>query len=713
MKKLLILLFCAATLSASAQFTYDDIAAGRFAQRSVRGVRSMADGEHYTVLQGGNIVKYSYLTGAAVDTLVSVPGKFDGYVLSPDESKIITTIATHPIYRHSSTALNLVWDVKTHSFDPLYPAENVRDAAFSPDGSMIGYVLDNDIYFKVLDTADNRRVPREATRVTTDGAAGKIINGHTDWVYEEEFGFTRAFEFSPDSRHIAYLRFDETAVPEAAIMRFGSELYPTIDRFKYPKAGEPNSKVDLYIYSIESGAHTKVNTDTEYISRLGWTPDGRLYFYRTNRLQNHFELCTASLDGSVRVLYSECDERYVERPTDKLAVLWLQGGRFIVRSERDGYFHLYLNGVRALTKGRWEVTDMLDVVGDRVYFMSNEGSPLRNNLWSVRLNGRDKRRLTSDEGYFDIAPSRGFKYFISYFSNAVSPLQVRLHDATGAVVRVLEDNAAVRERIAEARVPIKRFFTCPADDGTPLNGWIMAPNGVGIDGEPAKYRDLEAKNLPVLMFQYSGPGSQQVLDQWSMDWYHVLVQHGYVVICVDGRGTGGRGAAFKKCTYGQLGALETADQIAVGRWVARQSWVDPARIGIHGWSFGGFMALNCMLKGADVFKMGIAVAPVTSWRFYDSVYTEIYNGLPSSNAVGYDSNSPLDFAARLRGKLLLVHGTADDNVHIQNTMRMAAALTATGRPFDMRIFPDDNHSMMPHGSHAVRQLMVDYTLKNL
>ena len=371
--------------------------------------------------------------------------------------------------------------------------------------------------------------------------------------------------------------------------------------------------------------------------------------------------------------------------------------------------HLYLYSMkkgllRALTSGKWEVTELVGVADDRVYYVSTETSPLRRNLYSVKLNGKGKRRLTEKDGTYRIVPSSGMKYYMSYFSSSTTPLQVTLHSADGRLIRNMEDNSALRRRISDMQfeVPQKEFFTFVTQRGDTLYGYLKKP--CGFDSE---------KRYPVLMTQYSGPGSQSVADSWGIGWEDVLTQNGYIVACVDGRGTGYRGEQFKKCTYRNLGGNEVEDQIAAARFLGSLPFVDSSRIGIYGWSFGGFMSLNCILKGADVFKMAIAVAPVTSWRYYDTIYTEVYNGLPQDNPAGYDDNSPINFADRLKGKLLLIHGSADDNVHVQNSMEMASALIRAGKQFDMMIYPDDNHSMYPSGAHNIREKMVEYTLKNL
>ncbi|MCC8034505.1 MAG: S9 family peptidase [Rikenellaceae bacterium] len=691
--------------SASGQhmFDYSDIESGRFDQKDVRGIRPTADGLHYTVLDEGRIVKYSYKTGEPVSVILEPDDFPDGigdYFFSPDEKQVMVWTNVRPVYRHSFGADYTVVDLAAGD---RYTLEGIREPQFIPGGDGIVYFRDNDLYLLRRGGAPQP--------LTTDGEPGRIINGHTDWVYEEEYSFTRAFEISPDGRYVAWLRFDESRVPEISLQRYTGALYPEPLTFKYPKAGEPNSIVSLHVASLE-GSRTAHTVDTgpetdQYIPRIGWTPDGHLFFYRVNRLQNHFELLLCDGAWNPRVIYQERDRRYIERPDGQTVTFTGKGDRFVVKSERSGYSHLYLHSaekgvIDTLTRGNWEVTRLVEVTGDRAYYLSNEGSAIRNNLYSVRLNGKGKTKLTEENGFYSISPAPGFKYFISRFSSASTPLTVRVHDSSGKVIRTLEDNAELRQTIANRKVPAREFFRIGNGKGAQLNCWMVKPVDFDI-----------SKKYPVMMYQYSGPGSQQVLDRWSMGWLDVLVQEGYIVVCVDGRGTGGRGADFRKVTYGNLGGPETEDQIAAAKYLATQPFVDMSRIGIYGWSYGGFMALNCILKGADVFKMAIAVAPVTSWRYYDTIYTEIYNGLPGDNEWGYDNNSPVNFAGELKGKLLLVHGTADDNVHFQNAMAMTRALVEAGKDFDMMVYPDDNHGMAPTGRHHVMRKMIDYTLRNL
>ncbi len=708
MKKFFFALFfavAAGTATARPALTYDDIAAGKFTPKSISGLNPMPDGERYTVQVGCRIESYNYSDGKLAETIFdgeafSPAVKFSGYSVSADGAKVLLATNPRPIYRHSFSADYLVYDRASKRLAPLSGEGSEQQAAFSPDGSKVGFVRDNNLYVTNLSDMSVRAV-------TSDGRRNHIINGLPDWVYEEEYGFSRAFWFSPSGGSIAWLRFDESRVREYTFMTYRGRLYPEPYTYKYPKAGEDNSMASLLECDLASGVVSPVydGKGETYIPRAGYTPEGSLWYFKVNRLQNRFEVVAG---GST--VYVETAMRYVERPDDK-TVTFLPGGGMLVVSERSGWRHLYRfdrgkDGVYALknpvTSGEWDVEELVGVAGGKAWYVSSEGSSIRRNLWCVDLDGRGKRLLSSGQGNCRIDPGSGMKHYISYFSNVSTPLRVTVHRGDGTLERTIEDNAALAVRIKESGLPVKEFFSIPGDDGTPLNAYIIKP--AGFDPQ---------RPHPVLVTQYSGPGSQEVLDRWTIGWEDVLVQRGYVVVSVDPRGTGGRGRDFRQVTYLDLGGPETADHIAAAKWIAAQNWADPARIGIYGWSYGGFMALNCILKGNDVFSMAIAVAPVTSWRFYDTVYTEIYNGLPQDNPQGYDRNSPLNFAAGLKGKLLIVHGSADDNVHPQNTFEMASALVREGKLFDMMVYPDNNHSMMPTGRHNVRRKMIEYVTANL
>ncbi len=709
MKKILLtlILLAATATTALSRGEYAEIARLKGMNRTVAGIRPMADGLHYTVIADNNILRYSYAKeGEGVEML---PGRFDkpitDYLFSPDEQQILIASGATMIYRHSYTtryylaAGGRITEIMTE-------AEAPRDATFSPDGTRIAYSDRNDLY--IYDIAEGR-----SRRLTTDGAWNEVINGTTDWVYEEELGATRAYSFSPDGTRLSFLRFDESEVPVMEMMRFDGDLYNKAYTFKYPKAGGKNSVVQLWTVDLASGTKTRIDTGAEtdqYIPRMGYTPDGRLWYHRLNRRQNTFEVVLCESCGAQRVIYREQSQQYIERIDDS-TVTFIDNDRFLVRQESaTGYMHLYLHSIRrgligAVTSGEWEVTALVGTDGKRVWYVSTETSPLRRNLYSISLDGKGKRRLTQGDGYYTVSPSSTMRYFITTFSNAATPNRVEIVDASGRTIRTLAESNELAAELARTGRPVKEFFTFRTERGDDLNAFIIRPK----DFDPTK-------KYPVLLTQYSGPGSQSVMDRWGLDWEDGIVEHGYIVVCTDGRGTGFRGEKFKKQTYGRLGALEVEDQISLARHMAAQPYVDPARIGIYGWSYGGFMSMSCALKGHGLFKMAISVAPVTSWRYYDTIYTEIYNGLPQYNASGYDDYSPINFAQMLddeKTRLLIMHGTADDNVHLQNTIEMTRALNRHGKQYDMMIYPDQNHSMRPADTSNVRQKMIDYTLQNL
>ncbi len=697
-----VAILCATVVVYGSTIKYEDIAKCRAANKAIYGVRSMADGEHFTIIKGKQIVRCSYANRA--DSLLMYEGDFaiGSYLFSHDESRILLSDAAsiRSIYRRSATADYYLAEVGGKARLVL---EQVRDVEFSTDGRHLVYAQNNNLYLYDIAAATSKAV-------TKDGEWNKIINGTSDWVYEEEYGFTKGYAVSPDGAKIAYLRFDESAVPTFEMMRYDDKLYNRAFSFKYPKAGDKNSVVSLYVYDVATAKREQINVGDnpdQYIFNLDWTPSGMLFFYRVNRLQNHFEVLLREESGVVRTIYEEKSPTFVERPSSA-TVQFIDDEHFIVSEETTvGYNHLYLHSVEkgrlsAITSGKWEVTSLVGVNKKRVYYLSTERSPLHRDLYSIGLNGRGKRCHTTEAGYYSVQPSRGMRYYIRTATTSSMPNVVTVHRASGEVVDTLVDSRSeVALRGEWARREFRQFVT---ERGDTLNYYIQLP--FGFD---------KSKRYPVLLTQYSGPGSQSVRDRWSLDWEDALPHDGYIVACCDGRGTGFRGEKFKKCTYADLGRKEVEDQISFARYLARQEFVDAERIGIYGWSYGGFMALNCALHGGGLFRMAIAVAPVTSWRYYDTIYTEIYNGLPQDNPKGYDDNSPLSHAEKLaeRTKLLIIHGTADDNVHFQNSMEMCRRLNAAGKQYDMMIYPDQNHSMRPSATTLVRQKMIDYTLDNL
>ena len=693
---------CATVIAYGSTIKYEDIAKCRAANGAIYGVRSMADGEHFTIIKGKKIVRCSYADRR--DSLVVFEGDFriGSYAFSADEKQILLsdTKSVKPIYRHSATADYYLGGVGTKAKKVL---EQVRDVEFSADGKSLVYAKENNLYLYNIASAESKAI-------TTDGAWNKIINGTSDWVYEEEYGFTKAYAVSADGAKIAYLRFDESEVPTFEMMRYDDKLYNRAYSFKYPKAGDKNSLVTLHLYDIASGKSEQIavgEQSDQYILNLAYAPNGKLYFYRINRLQNNFEVLMLEDDATLKTIYEEHSTRYVERPS-AATIHFLDDRRFVVQEESSvGYNHLYLHDIEkgrlvAITSGKWQVVSVVGVAKNRIYYLSTERSPLGRDLYSVGLNGKGKRLHTPECGFNTVAPSKGLRYYLRTFTNSTTPNIVTVHQMSGKVIDTLVDSRAkVAERGKWAEREFKQFVT---ERGDTLNYYIQLPIG---------YEN--GKKYPVLLTQYSGPGSQSVRNRWSLDWEDALPHDGYIVACCDGRGTGFRGEEFKKCTYADLGRKEVEDQLSFARYLARQEFVDKERIGIYGWSYGGFMALNCALHGEGLFRMAIAVAPVTSWRYYDTIYTEIYNGLPQDNPRGYDDNSPLSYAEKLaeRTKLLIIHGTADDNVHFQNSMEMCRRLNEKGKSYDMMVYPDQNHSMMPSATTIVRQKMIDYTLDNL
>jgi dipeptidyl-peptidase-4 len=553
-------------------------------------------------------------------------------------------------------------------------------------------------------------------QVTSDGEKNRIINGKPDWVYEEEFEFTKAYFWSPDGKKIAFYRFDESEVKEYQIPFYYS-LYPDWFRYKYPKAGEKNSVITIKVYNVADNTTKVMDTGDEtdiYIPRIKWTNDpNELSIVRLNRLQNEMDILFADVvSGKSRLIYSETNKYYFsERPGDYLTFVNNKND-FLIQSEKDGYNHLYLLNnqgkiLNQVTKGNWEVSELLgyDAKNKVIYYAASEDSPLEQYVYAIHCDGTDKCKLTEKKGAHEVTFSKGYHYYIDQYSNANTPPFFTLHKSSGKLIRVLEDNHRLKERMSANHFSQKEFLTVPAANGTKLNAYMIKPP----DFNPAK-------KYPLFIYVYGGPGSQLVQDRWDsrFAWFQLLASHGYIVACVDNRGTGGRGQEFKKCTYLQLGRIETEDQIAAAKYLSTLPYIDAGRIGIFGWSYGGYMSLLCLLKGADVYKMGISVAPVTNWRFYDDIYTERYMRTPQENPDGYDANSPLYLANELKGKLLLIHGMADDNVHLQNSAEMIKRLVAANKQFEMQFYPDKNHSITGGNTsfHLYRR-MTDFIFRNL
>ncbi|MBF4484584.1 S9 family peptidase [Flavobacterium sp. CSZ] len=694
-----ILLFLVATVFGQQKITVEDIYSGAFRAKGMDELQSLKNTDQYTVLnvdqasRSMQIDLYDFATLKKVSNLIDTKNHkdladgIDSYTFDASEKKILIACNSNKIFRHSFTADYFLYDITTNSLTKLFDFQ-VQEPTFSPDGTKIAYAKENNLY--VYDVAS-----KKSTAVTTDGRKNAIINGITDWVYEEEFAFVRAFDWSKDSKKLAYIRFDESQVPEFSMSMFHKDLYPTIETFKYPKAGEKNSVVSLHIYDAAGNSTKKVALDNYndfYIARLQWTNDNNVLSAQVlNRHQDNLDLLF--VDGTTataKVVLNEKDKAYVD-VTDNLT--FLKDNSFIWTSEKDGFNHIYLYDKTGklknqVTKGSWEVVSYygFDEKNKTIFYQSTENGSINRDIYRIGLDGKSKVRLTSKVGTSVATFSPNFQFFINTFSSASQPTTYTLNESkTGKEIQVIENNEALAAKLKSYNLPTKEFFVLKTAKGNELNAWILKPK----DFDPSK-------KYPVFMYQYSGPGSQQVNNDWNNSddyWFSSLTQQGYIVACIDGRGTGFKGADFKKVTQKELGKYEVQDQIDAAKVIGAYPYVDASRIGIFGWSYGGFMASNCIFQGNDVFKMAIAVAPVTNWRFYDSVYTERYMQTPQENASGYDQNSPINHVSKLKGKFLLIHGSGDDNVHVQNSMQMMEALIQANKQFDSQIYPDKNHGI--------------------
>ncbi|UOK43513.1 MULTISPECIES: S9 family peptidase [Flavobacterium] len=709
-----LFLFVLTSFSAIAQqkITLEEIWGGAFRTQGMTALEAMKNTNQYTVLNFDRATKssqidlYDFGTLEKVATLIDSKNfkeleGVDSYKFSKDEKKILIANHTDHIFRHSFVADYFIYDIASKSLTKLADYK-VQEPTFSPDGSKIGYVYQNNLY--VYDLAAKKH-----TQITTDGKKNAVINGVTDWVYEEEFAFVRAFDWNAASDKIGFIRFDESQVPEFSMDMYLQGLYPTQNVFKYPKAGDKNALVSLHVYDVKSATTKKINLDKYndfYIARIEWTNEANtLSAQILNRHQNNLDLLFVDGNsGATRVVLNEKDKAYVG-VTDDLT--FLKDNSFIWTSEKDGFNHIYhydKNGKlkKQITKGKWEVTSYygFDEKNGTIFFQSTENGSINRDVYSVKLNGSSKTRLTTQTGTNNATFSPNFQYFINAYSSAKNAPKYTLNEAkSGKLIKTIVSNEALETKLAKYDLPSKEFMELTTEKGHKLNAWMIKP------------KDFDTtKKYPVLMYQYSGPGSQQVNNDWSNSddyWFMMLAQQGYIVACVDGRGTGFKGADFKKCTQKELGKFEVEDQIDAAKVFGSYSYVDKSRIGIFGWSYGGFMAANCIFQGADVFKTAIAVAPVTSWRNYDTIYTERYMQTPQENASGYDNNSPITHVSKLKGNLLVVHGTGDDNVHVQNTMKMVEALVQANKQFDLMLYPDKNHGI--YGGKTRLQLYTKMT----
>ena len=699
------------------QYGLKEIVDGTYSPKGVKPMVSSIDGMHYYQMndRSNAVVKFEYATGNIVDTLFSTEkarqctfDTFQGFLVSPDEFRVIIYRDKEQIYRHSFKANYYYHDVRRNLVRKLTENDSKQMIpTFSPDGKMLAYVADNNIWLAKFDFDTE-------SQVTKDGEYNKIINGATDWVYEEEFGVTSLMEFSPDNSLLAFVKTDESEVREFSFQLFENKLYPDFYTYKYPKAGEKNSKVGCFVYDINAQTTRKMDIPLDeegYMPRISFTKDEtKLAVMTLNRNQNRFDMYFVNPRSTVSKLILREENKYFVDSNFINSIHFLPN-QFTYISEKDGFSHIYIYGLsgslqKQLTSGNFDITSLLAVDSETgaVYYQAADESPLKRTIYKTTIDKGVTAKLSSNSGFNTATFSSNAKFFINKWSNTTTPTLVTMHDSNGKLLRTLQDNQDVAQKVAQANLPAKEFITLPAGDGrTQLNGWMIKPTSFD-----------SSKKYPVVMIQYSGPNSQQVIDRFSVDWYYALAKQGFIVASVDGRGTGARGEVFRKQTYLNLGLIESDDQIAAARYFASLPYVDNNKLGIWGWSYGGYNVLMSMSRGNGIFKAGVAIAPVTDWRFYDTIYTERFMRTPQQNAAGYDKGSAVALAPNLQGNLLLIHGTSDDNVHVQNSMEYVRALINADKHFDMFIFPDKNHFISGSNSRMyLYNKVIEYYKDNL
>jgi dipeptidyl-peptidase-4 len=697
----LLMLFTGLIQAGHTPLNLDSILTGAYRPAYVPSMYPMADAQSYAALSadGRKLQRFDYKTGALKETLIDLDNakgetlkRMIGFQFSPQENRLLIWETRQPVYRRSWVTSYYVYDRKRNRIEPLSERTEQRNALFSPDGRSIAFASGNNLYIKRLDFGSE-------LAVTTDGLPNTCINGTADWVYEEEFSVTGLYDWSPDGQYLAYLKFDESKVSDYTFPLYGAfrsgkdnpDYYPSFQTFKYPSAGGQNSTVSLHVYHLQTRSNRALSLPVEadtYFPRIRFTRKlNQLAVMCLNRGQNSFKLYFLNVKSGVASLaLTDQNDTYVDPVYDAIQFTTRY---FTYLSEKSGYRHLYLysaNGslLKTLTTGQWDVTRFVgcDTINDRFFYQAAKESPMERSLWQVDLKGKTTR-LGAEDGSTMAAFNSDYSLYVKTNSALNRPPRVSLVDLKGKEWRVLTDNAALRQSLENCLPNRKTFITVPAADGTPLNGWVLKPPVV----EPGK-------RYPAILLQYSGPDAQEVVDQFKFDWEYYLAEQGFVVISVDGRGTGGRGADFRRTTYRRLGELEAKDQIAVAGYLKQQSFVDGDRLGIWGWSYGGYITLLALTSPHQPFKAGIAVAPVCDYRYYNTVYTERYMRTPAENEAGYNANSPLLRAGSLTGRLLLVHGLADDNVRANQSLDMAEALIQAGVRFDSQFYPTSNHSIL-------------------
>ncbi len=725
MKKLIVILvciFCTVNTFAQKKITLEDIwSKGTFKAKSINEIRSMKNGEDYCVLTPKGIDKYEYKSGKKIDTIVDFAhldfgnkGKKNtvvDYNFSKDEKKILLAVNPEYIYRYSFVASYFVYEVETKAFYPLNNDGKQRLADFSPDGTKVSWIRGNNLF--ITDITDTNRVSKQ---ITTDGEFNKIIYGTSDWVYEEELTLVKGYAWNETSTKLAYYRFDESKVKEYSMQIWG-ELYPEEYKYKYPKAGEANSIVDIFVYDLKTNNHKQIDLGKDkdyYLPRIQWTKDeNQLIIHKLNRLQNQYDIFSVNtIDYTTATIYSETNKCYINEPTE---VYFLKdNSAFIVKSERSGYSHFYMVNIKdktiePITTGNYDVEKLcfVDEKEKKIYYTAAESSAINRELCVVNFNGKKEKIISKEVGTNEAEFSKNGKYYIGTFSDANTPSVYTVNNQKGETLVTLEDNAQLRDTLKQYGREKKEFGSFNTSTGVNLNYWTIKPANME-----------KGKKYPVLFFVYGGPSSQEVLNSQrrvsDMYWYMMLAQQGYITICIDPRGTGMRGEAFRKCTYLELGKYETEDLIEAAKYFGSFDYVDKNRLGVFGWSYGGYMSSLAITKGADYFKSAIAVAPVTNWRYYDNIYTERFMRTPQENADGYDMNSPINHVEKLKGNYLLIQGTGDDNVHFQNSMDITDALIKANKQFEQFFYPNRNHGIYGGNTRFhLYTLMTDFIKRKL
>lgn len=724
MKRLILIsicLACALTGFTQKSISLEDIwAKGTFRQKSINEIRSMNNGDDYCILTLEGIDRYEYKTGKRVETIIrfsdldfgnnSKNRVFD-YNFSNDEKKIL--LATDPefIYRHSFLANYYIYELETKTLYPLNKDGKQRLADFSPDANSVSWIRDNNIFI-----TDISSINKDITQITTDGKFNKIINGSSDWVYEEELALVKGYAWNETSTKLAYYRFDESNVKEYSMQTWG-KLYPESYIYKYPKAGEDNSIVDIFVYDLKNASHKQVDLGQDkdyYLPRIQWSKDEKqLIIHKLNRLQNQYEIISVNTNTFEKdILFSESNKYYIDEPD--LVYFLEDNSAFIIKSERSAYMHFYMVGmddksVLPISSGNYDCEKLcyVDEKDKKIYYTAAESSPINRELMVVNFNGKKQKVISTKMGTNDAEFSKNGKYYIGTFSNHETPPIYTVNNQKGKVLTTLEDNQKLKETIKEYSSEKKEFGSFTTTLGDDLNYWMIKPANM-----------VEGKKYPVLFFVYGGPSSQEVLNSQrrasDMYWYKMLAQQGYITICIDPRGTGMRGEEFRKCTYLELGKYETEDLIEAAKYFGKQDYIDKTRLGVFGWSYGGYMSTLAITKGADYFKTAIAVAPVSNWRYYDNIYTERFMRTPQENPEGYDMNSPINHVKKLKGNYLLIHGTADDNVHVQNAIDLMDALINANKQFDHFFYPNKNHGIYGGNTRLhLYTLMTNYIKEKL